>query len=78
MELGVGDVKIKTKSSVNELEVIFDTKLPWSVHETEAIQKVNCSWNALKIMCKYVNTNELIKLVTTNYFSILIYNSEIW
>ena len=48
VDLWVGDVKMKTKSTMNVLGVIFDTKLQWSSHVTKTRQKANGSLNALK------------------------------
>ena len=69
---------INTKKSINVLGVIFDTKLQWSEHVTKALQKANRSLNAIKMIRKFFSTKELVNLVTSNYYSILLYNSEIW
>ena len=63
---------------MNVLGVIFDSKLQWTEHVSKAVQKSSRSLNALKIIRKFFNTPELINLVTNNFFSILLYNSEIW
>ena len=42
------------------------------------ITKANHSLNALKLIRKYFNTTELISLITSNFYSILYYNSEVW
>jgi hypothetical protein len=63
---------------MNVLGVIFDSKLQWTEHLSKAVQKLNRSLNALKIIRKFFNTPELINLVTSSFFSILLYNSEIW
>ena len=78
VNLKIGDCTILTKKSINVLGVIFDSKLQWSEHVAKAVQKSNRSLNALKIIRKFFNTKELIALVTSNYFSVLLYNSEIW
>ncbi len=74
----VGEDMINTKKSINVLGVIFDTKLQWSEHVTKALQKANRSLNAIKMIRKFFSTKELVNLVTSNYYSILLYNSEIW
>ena len=76
--LNVGDSTILTKKSINVLGVTFDSKLQWSEQVSMAVQKSNRSLNALKIISKFFNTTELITLVTSNFFSVLLYNSEIW
>jgi hypothetical protein len=77
VHIKVGNHTVQTKKSMNVLGVIFDSKLQWTEHVSKAVQKSNRSLNALKIIRKFFNTPELIKLVTSNFFSILLYNSEI-
>ena len=74
----MGEVRITTKKWINVLGVVFDSNLQWSEHVTKALQKSNKSLNAIKMIRKYFSTNELTTLVTSNYYSILLYNSEIW
>ena len=74
----IGEASIISKKSINILGVIFDSNLKWSEHINSAIYKANKSLNAIKLIMKYFNTNELIQLLTSNYYSILYYNSEIW
>jgi hypothetical protein len=69
---------VKTKSTINILGVLFDSKLHWGQHVTQAIHKANRALNAIKLIRKFFNSNELISIVTSNFYSILMYNSEIW
>jgi hypothetical protein len=78
VNLKIGENIITTKKSLNVLGVIFDSKLQMSDHVANALLKSSHSLNALKIIRKYFTTKELIALVTSNYFSILLYYSEIW
>ena len=78
VNLRIGENTISTKKSLNVLGVIFDSKLQWSDHVANTILKASRSLNALKMIRKYFTTKELLSLVTSNYFSILLYNSEIW
>jgi hypothetical protein len=72
------DVRITAQKSINVLGVVLDSKLNWDVHMSHTINKSNRALNALKIFCKYFNTKELLQLITSNFYSILFYNSEIW
>ena len=74
----LGNTVIKSSDTINILGVTFDNKLQWSIHIRKAIDKANKSLNAIKIIRKYFNSSDLIKLITSNYFSILYYNSEVW
>ena len=74
----VNNVSVFTRSTINVLGVLFDSKLQWSPHINKSINKANKALNAIKIIRKKFTTAELIKIVTSNFFSILFYNSEIW
>ena len=74
----VGDDSIKSNDVINVLGVLFDSKLCWSPHIKNAISKSSKALNALRIIRKYFTSKELLQLVTSNYYSILYYNSEIW
>ena len=74
----IGSDEVVSKDNINVLGVLFDAKLEWSLHIRNAINKSAKALNALGLIRKYFNTNELLQLVTSNYFSILYYNSEIW
>ena len=57
---------------MNVLGVCFDSKLTWSTHIANTINK------AIKLIKKYFTNNEILQLLTSNFYSILYYNSEIW
>ena len=63
---------------MNVLGVEFDSKLNWNPHINKAILKSNKSLYAIKLIRKYFNSKEILNLLTSNYYSILYYNSEIW
>ena len=60
------------------MEVIFDSKLQWADHLAHAITRSMRTLNAIKLIWKFFNQSELLMLVTSNFYSILFYNSEIW
>ena len=63
---------------MNVLGVVFDCKLNWSEHVAHAIKKSNRSLCALRLLKRYFNPAEMKMLLTSNYYSSLYYNSEIW
>ena len=69
---------IRSKTNINVLGVIFDQKLQWTDQIAHCIAKSNRSLVAIKMIKKYFNTSELLMFVTSNFYSILFYNSEIW
>ena len=42
------------------------------------INKANKALNAIKLINRYFNTKELLQLLTSNFYSILYYNAEVW
>jgi hypothetical protein len=74
----VGDSTIKTSKSVNILGVIFDSKLQWSLQVANSINKSKAALHAIKLIKGILSPSELLTLITSNYYSILYYNSEIW
>ena len=63
---------------MNVLGVTFDSKLTWSQHITNTINKANRALHAIKMIKKYFTNKGVLQLVTPNFYSILYYNSEIW
>ena len=74
----IGPDEIVTKDNINVLGVNFDAKLEWSTHIKNAINRSSKALNAIRLIRKYFTSRELLQLVTSNYYSILYYNSEIW
>ena len=69
---------INSKKSINILGVTFDSKLNWNIQTAKAISKANKSLYAIKSISKFLNGREIKTLLTSNFYSTLYYNSEIW
>ena len=76
--LTLQDAVIKSKKSMNVLGVTFDSKLNWSIQTANAINKANKSLFAIKAISKFFKKEEIKTLLTSNFYSTLYYNSEIW
>ena len=76
--VNVNDKYIISKKVINILGVSFDSKLQWSNHVAATANKALKALNAIRIIKKFFNKKELLQLITSNVFSILYYNSEIW
>ena len=74
----VGTDLITAKESINVLGVTFDTTLSWTKHVRTAVMKSNRALNAIKLIRKYFNVGEILQLLTSNFYSVLYYNSEVW
>ena len=78
ISVNINGVSILTKKTINILGVIFDQKLQWSEHIAHCILKSNVALSAIRLIRRFFTTKELLQLVTSNFYSILYYNSEIW
>ena len=78
VEITINNVIIRSMQNMNVLGVIFDSKLTWSKHISTQINKANKALHAIKMIRKYFSQSELLTLLTSNFYSILYYNSEIW
>ena len=78
IEITLNNKILKSKSHMNVLGVSFDCKLNWQIQIEGTISKAKKALNAIKLIRKHFNKQELLKLITSNYYSILYYNSEIW
>ena len=74
----LNNVEIMSSKKINVLGVIFDQKLQWSDHVAHCISESNKALCAIRLISKFFNTTELLQLITSNFYSILYYNSEIW
>ena len=78
IEITINNVTVKSSKTINVLGVTFDHKLTWSNHISNQINKANRALHAIRLIKKYFNQKEILTLLTSNYFSILYYNSEVW
>ena len=76
--LTINTFQIKSKTQINVLGVIFDTKLKWHAQVENAIKKANKAKYAISLIKRYFTKQELNNLLTSNFFSILYYNADIW
>ena len=74
----INNCNVKSKKVINVLGVLFDSKLSWAPQVELSISKANRALNAIKIIRKFFNSKELIQILTSNFYSILFYNSEVW
>ena len=76
--LKINELKLISKPFMNVLGVIFDTKLQWAPQVNQSLKKSASALNAIRLIKRFFNTTELVHLVTSNFYSILFYNSEVW
>ena len=76
--INVNNINIVSKDSINVLGITFDSKLTWAKHIATQINKANKALHAIKMIKKYFNFEEILSLLTSNFYSVLYYNSEVW
>ena len=74
----IDNTKVVSKKEMNVLGLTFDSKLSWVPQVARSIKSANTSLQALKMIKKYFNTNEIVSLLTSCFYSRLYYGSEIW
>ena len=78
IDIMFNNVTVKSKKSINVLGVTFDSKMQWSDQVCNAIKKAKKAQHAIMLLKNYFNKVELNQLLTSNFFSVLFYNSDIW
>ena len=78
IQITINDQTITSKLNMNVLGVAFDSKLNWQIQIENTITKAKNALNTIKLIKKYFKKDELLTLVTANYYSVLYYSSEIW
>ena len=63
---------------MNVLGIIFNASLQWGPQVTTTLKKANKALNAIRLIKNYFTSEQLITLITSNFYSILFYNSEVW
>ena len=74
----INNITIKSKPSINILGVQFDSRMNWEQHVSNSINKAKRTLHAIRLIKRYFNKNELKQLLTSNFYSVLYYNAEIW
>ena len=74
----INDAEINSTNSMNVLGITFDSKLTWAKHVAKQVAKSNKALQAIKMIRKFFNHTEILMLLTSNFFSVLYYNSEVW
>ena len=76
--ISVNNTHVMSKDSINVLGITFDSKLTWAKHISSQIGKANRALHAIRLIKKYFNQDEILSLLTSNFYLVLYYNSEVW
>ena len=72
------NVIVRSKDHMNVVGVTFYSKLTWAKHVFKQVNKLSSALHTIKLIRKYFNQEEIIILLTSNFYSILFYNSKVW
>jgi hypothetical protein len=70
--------QLESVTTMNVLGVMFDNKLSWTEHLKKAKSACQRFKPALRHLKSRLNSKELLKVITSHYYSRLYYGSEIW
>jgi hypothetical protein len=62
---------------MNELGVLFDTKLNWSMQSNKCIQKAKIALHAIRLIKGYFIPQEIKQLITSKFNSITLFYIKI-
>jgi hypothetical protein len=69
---------IKSTETIKILGMTFDCNLNWDIQINNSVKNANKSLFALRVIKNYFTPNEMKDLLTSLYFSLLFYGSEVW
>ena len=78
ISIKLANISLTSKDHINVLGITFDSKLSWHYQTQNAINKSKMALNAIFLIRKYFSKRQLLSIITSNYYSILYYNAEIW
>jgi hypothetical protein len=66
----INNSPIESTEAMNVLGVTFDSKLNWSKHINNTIQKARKALHAMKLIMQHFTPQELRQIITSNFYSI--------
>ena len=69
---------MRSKNVINVLGVLFDSKIQCSLQVAQAVNKSKRALHAIKLVSKYLTKIEIKQILTSNFYSVLYYNCEVW
>jgi hypothetical protein len=78
IQINIANTSIPSKDRIGVLGVIFDSKLQWHYQIQNTINKSKKALNAIILIRKYFTKKQLLQIITSNYYSTLYYNAEVW
>jgi beta-glucosidase/6-phospho-beta-glucosidase/beta-galactosidase len=77
IDIIINNETVKSKSTMNVLGIQFDSQHKWDSQVAMAISKAERALHGIRLIKRHFRKDELKQLLTSNYYSILYYNSEV-
>ena len=74
----INNVAVPVLKQIKILGIIFDSKLDWHIQARNAMAKANKAKQALSLIRKFFDQEEMIKLATAYFYSTLYYGARVW
>jgi hypothetical protein len=71
ISIDIGDAVVRSKSEINMLGVIFDSKFKWSNSMLTVNNRASRALNAINLMKTYFNSKDHLQQLTSNDYSVL-------
>ena len=78
IDIVINNVVVSSTNTINVLGITFDSMMKWDHQVSRAIKNSRKALHAIKLIKKNFSKDELKQLLTSNFYSILYYNSEVW
>jgi len=78
IELEVGNTKITSINSIKALGITIDKNLDWNSHINALQRRFSTMMSGLRIIARKLDQSQMLKVVTSQVFSILYYSSQVW
>ena len=75
IDISVNGVHVRIINVINVLGVLFDSKLRWEPQVQRTVQKAEKALNAIRLIKNYFEQSDLLRLITSNFYSVLYFNS---
>jgi hypothetical protein len=72
------NIQITTTNTIKILGIIFDSRLDWTAYILHATTKARRTMQAIRILRKFFNIDELLQIAKAKVLCQMYYGSEIW
>jgi len=78
IELKAGNALIGSSQTIKALGITIDNKLDWNPHINNLQRKYISMTAGLRIISRKLDKTQMLRVITSQVFSILLYASPVW